>query len=89
MKYILLYLFIINAIGFLYMLADKHRARKKQWRIPEGRLMLTALMGGSLGIMLGMYLARHKTKHPKFALGVPVIFALQVVVLVLISPCYL
>lgn len=89
MKYILLYLFIINAVGFLYMLADKHRAQKKQWRIPEARLMLTALMGGSLGIMLGMYLARHKTKHPKFALGVPVIFALQVVVLVLISPCYL
>lgn len=83
MKYVLLYLITINAIGFCLMLADKHRARKNLWRIPEARLMLTAFLGGSIGVMLGMHLARHKTKHLKFAIGVPVIFAWQVVFLVL------
>ena len=84
MKYLLTYLVIMNAAGFFYMLADKRKARKKRWRIPEARLMLTALLGGSAGVLLGMHLARHKTKHPKFAIGVPVIFALQVVLLVLL-----
>lgn len=84
MKFILLYLITINAWGFLLMLADKHRARKNLWRIPEKRLMLPAFLGGSLGVMLGMYLARHKTKHPKFSIGVPVIFAIQIVFWVLL-----
>ena len=86
MKMLLVYLLIINAVGFLYMLADKHRAKKNLWRIPEARLMWTAILGGSAGVMAGMYLCRHKTKHPKFSIGVPVIFALQVVLIVLLFP---
>lgn len=82
MNYIFLYLLIINAAGLLYMLVDKDRARKNLWRIPESRLMGIAVLGGSGGVLLGMNLARHKTKHPKFAIGVPVIFALQMVLLV-------
>ena len=85
MKYILLYLLIINALGFGFMLDDKRRAKKNKWRIPEARLLGTALLGGSLGIIAGMHLARHKTQHPKFAIGVPVIFALQAVAGVLLS----
>lgn len=83
---LLVYLLIINAVGFLYMLADKHRAKKNLWRIPEARLMWTAILGGSAGVMAGMYLCRHKTKHPKFSIGIPVIFALQVVLIVLLFP---
>ena len=86
MKMLLVYLLIINAVGFLYMLADKHRAKKNLWRIPEARLMWTAILGGSAGVMAGMYLCRHKTKHPKFSIGVPAIFALQVVLIVLLFP---
>ena len=86
MKILLVYLVIINAVGFLYMLADKYRAKKSLWRIPEARLMWTAILGGSAGIMVGMYLCRHKTKHPKFSLGVPVIFAVQVTLLALMLP---
>lgn len=86
MKMLLVYLLIINAVGFLYMLADKHRAKKNLWRIPEARLMWTAILGGSAGVMAGMYLCRHKTKHPKFSIGIPVIFALQVVLIVLLFP---
>ena len=66
------------------MLTDKYRARKNRWRISEARLMLICVLGGSLGVMLGMHLARHKTKHPKFAIGVPVIFSLQVVLAVFV-----
>ena len=59
------------------MLADKHKARKKKWRIPERTLLLTAALGGSLGVLLGMYALRHKTLHRKFTIGVPVILAAQ------------
>ena len=82
MKLLLVYLFIINASGFLLMLWDKHKAKKNLWRIPEATLMGFAFLGGSLGIILGMHTARHKTKHLKFSLGLPVIFAVQVLLLV-------
>jgi uncharacterized membrane protein YsdA (DUF1294 family) len=78
MKFIIAYLLIINAVGFLLMLADKHKARKKKWRIPEATLMGTAALGGSIGVLTGMYAVRHKTKHIKFTLGVPLILAAQV-----------
>lgn len=73
------YLLIVNALGFVLMLADKRKARKKKWRIPESTLMLVALIGGSIGCLSGMYLFQHKTRHPKFTVGVPLILALQVV----------
>lgn len=76
------YLLIVNALGFVLMLADKRKARKKKWRIPESTLMLVALIGGSVGCLSGMYLFRHKTRHPKFTVGVPLILALQVVLAV-------
>lgn len=74
---ILLYLLIINALSFLLMLADKQKARKNLWRIPEKTLFTAALFGGSLGSILGMYLFRHKTKHWYFVLGMPAILAVQ------------
>ena len=86
MKIVFLYLIIINAAGLLYMLTDKYRAKKNLWRIPEARLLLIAVLGGSIGIFAGMQLARHKTKHPKFFIGVPVILAVQVIFLVLLLP---
>lgn len=81
MDYVLLYLILINAFGFLLMLIDKQKAKKKKWRIPEGRLMLTAALGGSVGVLLGMYTFRHKTKHMKFTLGVPAILIGQVLLI--------
>ena len=77
MKLILLYLLIINATGFLSMLSDKHRARKNAWRIPERTLLAIACFGGSIGSILGMQLLRHKTRHLKFSLGLPLILAVQ------------
>ena len=66
MQILSIYLSLINALALLLMLADKHKAKKKLWRIPEATLMTVAALGGSVGSLLGMYTVRHKTKHPKF-----------------------
>ena len=79
MKLFILYLLIINAAGFLSMLLDKHKAKKNAWRIPERTLLAIACFGGSIGSILGMQLLRHKTRHLKFSLGLPLILAVQMV----------
>lgn len=84
MKPLLVYLFLINALGFLLMLADKYKARKNLWRIPESTLFAAALLGGSLGCLAGMYTVRHKTKHLSFTLGMPVILSVQIVLAALL-----
>lgn len=78
-KLILLYFLIVNAVGFVLMLADKRKAQKKLWRIPESTLLLTALIGGSIGSLAGMYIFRHKTRHLKFTLGIPLILLVQLI----------
>lgn len=83
-KLILLYLLIVNALAFVLMLADKQKARKKLWRIPEATLLLSAAMGGSIGSLCGMYAFRHKTRHLKFTLGVPAILIAQIVIVFLL-----
>ena len=83
-KLILLYLLIVNALGFLLMLVDKRKAQKNLWRIPESTLFLMAAIGGSIGSIAGMYKFRHKTKHMKFVLGVPAILIAQIVVVYLL-----
>lgn len=79
----LIYLSIINALGLVLMLVDKQKARNRAWRIPEALLMWVAALGGSLGSWLGMYLFHHKTRHPKFTLGVPALLAVQTLLLFL------
>lgn len=81
MKIFLYYLLIINAIGFVIMLIDKKKAKKGAWRIPEATLMTIAIVGGSLGSLLGMYHFHHKTRHIKFTLGIPVILLFQLVII--------
>ena len=71
------YLLTINAVGVVIMLTDKRRARKKLWRVPEATLFTIAILGGSIGILLGMKLFRHKTRKPKFFIGIPLLLALQ------------
>ena len=73
-----IYLLIINAIAFCLMLIDKYKARKNLWRIPEATLISTALLGGSIGTLIGMYTVRHKTRHIKFTVGIPLILLAQI-----------
>ena len=77
--FLITYLILINAAAFLLMLLDKWKARRGAWRIPEATLLGIALLGGSIGAIAGMNLFRHKTKHLKFSIGLPVILALQIV----------
>lgn len=63
------------------MYIDKYKARKGAWRIPEARLFKTAILFGSLGILAGMYLFRHKTKHNKFVFFIPAILVIQIFLL--------
>ena len=79
-----LYLLIINAVAIILMLVDKLKAKKNLWRIPEATLFLVAAIGGSIGSLIGMYAFRHKTKHIKFILGMPLILAAQIIAVVLI-----
>lgn len=84
MKLLQIYLLIVNAAGFLLMLIDKWRAKKNLWRIPEKALLGIAFIGGSLGIFLGMRTVRHKTLHPQFSLGVPIMLAVQAVLVLIL-----
>ena len=76
-----LYLAAINLAAFVTFGTDKSRAKKDAWRVPEKRLFLLALLGGSLGANLGMHLFHHKTKHWYFRVGLPLILLLQAVML--------
>ncbi len=74
------YLVLVNVIAFTAFGADKRRARKDRWRVPERTLFLLALLGGSLGALLGMRVFRHKTKHWYFRVFIPLILLLQLAV---------
>ena len=79
MNILLWYLLIINALGFVNMREDKILSKKHARRIPEAQLMKIAIIGGSIGVLAGMYICRHKTLHSKFTIGVPLILAAQII----------
>lgn len=81
MQVLIPYLIIINAISFILMLVDKYKAKKNLWRIPEATLMGFAAAGGSVGALAGMYLVRHKTKHLKFTVGIPIFLFIHILIL--------
>ena len=82
MKEIILYLIAINVITFLIYGLDKWKAKRDAWRIKESTLLLLAVVGGSVGALLGMQVFRHKTKHVQFTVGVPVILLAQIALVV-------
>ena len=77
MKFIFVYIVFTNILLFTLMSIDKQKAKLRQWRISEKTLFILALIGGSIGGILGMYTFRHKTKHLKFTLGFPAIILLK------------
>ena len=80
-RIILVYLVIINIVGLLSMLIDKRLAIENKWRIPEKTLFLIAILGGSIGSIIGMNTFRHKTKHWYFVMGMPTILIVQIVLM--------
>lgn len=81
---LIIYFVLINLIGFVLMGIDKRRAIKRRWRIPERKLFWTALLFGSIGVLIGMYVFRHKTRHLSFAIGIPAILVIQLLALSLL-----
>ena len=75
------YPIVINILAYSLMGVDKTNARQKKRRIPEVTLFLVALLGGSLGAVIGMNFFRHKTKHWYFVAGMPLILILQLAIL--------
>lgn len=82
MKIFIAYILVVNFVAFIMFGADKRKARRHQMRTSEFALMMSAILGGSIGALLGMLAFRHKTKHLKFIIGIPVILALQVAIAV-------
>ena len=72
-----IYLLAINLVLFAMMGIDKYKARNRLWRITEKTLFVTAILGGSIGGILGMKLFRHKTLHNSFRFGFPAILIAQ------------
>ncbi len=81
---IIVYLLIVNIVALVMYYLDKQKAIKDKWRTPESVLIGVAAIGGSIGALLGMKMFRHKTKHKKFTIGVPLILVIQVVVAVVV-----
>ncbi len=74
------YLGAVNLLDFILMGADKSKAKRGAYRVPEATLLLFAILGGSVGGILGMLLFRHKTRHAAFALGLPLILLAQLAI---------
>ncbi|MBO5321922.1 MAG: DUF1294 domain-containing protein [Clostridia bacterium] len=79
------YLLIINFISVIVCIFDKHRAKKGGYRVPESTLFTLCLMGGSVGMYFMMRLVRHKTRHKRFMIGIPLIIILQIAVLLVVK----
>ena len=80
--FLIIYFVIINIVGFAIMGIDKRKAIKRTFRIPEATLFIVALIGGSIGSILGMQIFRHKTRHWYFVFGMPAILIAQIALLV-------
>ena len=82
MKIVLTYLLVVNVVAFMMYGMDKRKAVRKQWRIPEATLLGVAFIGGSVGALLGMQAFRHKTKHWKFKILVPLFLVIHVAIFI-------
>lgn len=82
MQNIIIYLIIINIIGFLVMYIDKQKAKKGKWRIPEKTIFIITVLGGGIGTISGMYTFRHKTQKLHFTIGLPAITILEIIGLI-------
>lgn len=78
---LLYYLIAINVVTFLFYGIDKWKAKQGSWRISEATLLILAVIGGSIGALLGMKVWRHKTMHKKFKYGLPLILIIQIILI--------
>lgn len=82
-QFFIIYLVIINFLGFIIMGIDKLKAKRGSRRVPENTLFMFTILGGGVGTILGMYIFRHKTKKKKFTVGMPIILIIEVLLFIL------
>lgn len=80
-RIVLYYCLGVNAFSFVLYGLDKWKSKRSKWRIPEATLLWIAVLGGSVGALLGIHIWHHKTLHPRFKYGVPAILIVQVLLL--------
>lgn len=83
MKYLIIYVIVINLIAFLAMYIDKRKAKNASWRIKESTLFTLVLLGGGIGGIAGMYTFRHKTKKMQFVIGFPAILIIEIICIII------
>ena len=84
-KVLICYLTLTSVLAFFLCASDKRRARKGGWRVPEKTLFLLSAMGGATGMLLGMLLCRHKTKHLSFMILIPLFLLLWLILLIFLQ----
>ena len=80
---LIVFIIVINTVSAIVCVIDKINAKKHKQRIPEAVLLWLSVFGGALLMLITMLLIRHKTKKPKFMIGLPVILLLQVLLVLL------
>lgn len=83
---IIYYLLAVNVVAFAAFGIDKYKAKRGLWRISEATLLLLAVVGGSIGALLGMRIWHHKTQHAKFRYGLPLIILAQIALIYYLHP---
>lgn len=78
-----IYLIIINVVGFFAMWIDKVKAKRGSWRIPEKTLFTITFLGGGFGTIAGMYTFRHKTQKMQFVIGFPAILIIEIICIII------
>ena len=81
-KNLIIYFIVINILAFLAMLIDKRKAEKGKWRPKESTLLALALIGGSIGALIGMYTFHHKTQKARFFVGIPLMLFLHIMIII-------
>jgi uncharacterized membrane protein YsdA (DUF1294 family) len=84
-KIVIVIILLLNLVGFLLIGLDKYKSKRNKWRIKESTFFIFAALGGSVGVLAGMYFFRHKTKHPSFVFGLPLIIVLQLILIIYLS----
>lgn len=85
LKFVVIYLAVLNVVAFVAYGIDKYKAKHNRWRISEATLLLMAIAGGSVGALLGMRAFRHKTQKLKFTITIPLVLVLQIAALLYLT----
>ena len=83
--FLYLYVAAVNVVTFFIYGLDKSKAKAGRWRIPEANLIFLAVLGGSVGALAGMRFFHHKTRKPKFYIGIPSILLIQIILIYFLS----